>query len=299
MAGIDENKAFVAHAETFRAKVSQSCCDGNTRCLQAMREVKILICQPPHDQNAPDGCSGSPGYFDFSEQERFQLYRNLILGIVRSKEMNNVDKQWAGQQLAQFPGNFYERNRENIIAGNIVLSPYLSKEGQRYIGDVALVHEFVHACSSIRRQIMVLDSASGAAIDSLMKQSFMGENRERCKLRNDVKQIFVDMMSPLPDGIEIGKCLVEGTAESLNPKSFLYHKDNCATNILEEGFAQAFSLALEPANLGRTGAYQTCWTVFDRIHMAGPVVTECLLQHSARWSAKAKESMGCGNEGKR
>lgn len=255
---------LLKQAETARARSIQTCCQGQADCEEAMSRVRVTICSSVADTDPtqPDPCMAIAGQYQMSAQEMAQM--TLAMNKARGRLFDFSGPGLGG--LSNFAGPS-ARSAPTIltpesvkaatatltnlgstfsfsviptgpVTGTIVLSPYAS-EGQPLPTPATLLHEFGHACSAVRRQLIYLRGSKD--LIRLSVASF--PPRESCTIEAGLtEKVYGPILASAGLDKKVNSCLLDLASQSADPKSSAYIADACPLSKLEEATAEALAL---------------------------------------------------------
>lgn len=287
-----ERKRRLQRAEVLRPLAIKSCCRGEKECGKAMNDVDIRLC----DDRVKD-CETRAGWHTVQSDKVRQIGFNLSnWGLNQKKFPRTFRAQLERHMGAIAPAESENPEAAQIISGSILLSGF--DLPQINMDDVVL-HEFGHACSTIRRQLFVYRTNSESAFHSLMR-SYYPFNIDRCAKTKHTEETYKRLSDQWPSGPAVWTCLSRVTKSVSKWVAKHSKRDKaidpvCQASYLEESFANLnaiYSGAVDSAN----DAKDFCGGSGDDAHLAQSLVIECLLQNSKEFRDRARRNMKCNEK---
>lgn len=252
--------------------VSGLCCQNDSECEEAMSKVGIKVCRDAEaDKNIDLADSCSP-----TNLPRYEIIDSsaMILEIKKNKK---------------------------ITAGNILISPFFKENDIKTINNV--VHELGHACSSIRRQLLILRTDSSAVVSTFSKiekveQAIKSQQSttELCALDDSFFEGYKSIFKSMTGSDEFSNCVFKMLQASADKKSKTYINNICLTSQVEESAAEALNLIyLVRNNQSYPDLFPIaiCGTRSSFLHPHNSELAKCLFQNMNELNAKVRSALTC------
>jgi hypothetical protein len=256
----DEKTNWENYIRITQAAVADQCCaSGDSECVEDMNHVRLVWCDPPADPNAPNECLRGAG-FHMKEEERD--------GIIK----------WATAQKGNPPA---------VVSGEVIFSPYAKVMSQKR---VSIAHEFAHACSLIQRQLLAKRHEASYE-DAVL--AIMDKNRH-CAIDPTREQLYRKLFANAGWESASSDCFLETARATGKGNGFDSDCENaCPGQMLEEGFAQAQGLKLQPNQRWIPNVLPGgCADSRDSRHISGAQIIRCMAK-TPSFQDRIKAVTGC------
>lgn len=281
--------------QEIRKDATDLCCGSDQNCRANMNRVKVSICKPSTDPNAPDPCVFG-GRFDMSAENYTALFREVFR--VYDSQGDSDLRQIAARYLTsnEIKGLASQSKPLPLSSGHITLTSYFSeREGIQSL-DPILQHEFGHACSMIKMQTHALSGENPQNRERARRAVFwLDRVRERCSVDAELPEAYSDFWQSLGESPDLAKCLFRLTDLNRENKLDRPCQGLCPGHYLEEGVGIAFSLLIGDLSGRAESVFPgSCGHVRDAQHPMVADVVECLTEHSPRFRSRLNAVYRCG-----
>lgn len=298
----DEEQAYHKKVEELRDRAASFCCDSMgteaAECTQAMRDVKIEICRDEasdKDPSRPDSCAAADGVFHRSQPDSVQILKQMIRDGSNARQVQKSVVESANKQFGQYlessevkalnivPG-------EKVVSGKMILSPYRNNAGPK-AGTGVIAHEFMHACSMIRKQ---LDIKHNSLFASSAMQATMLDHMNSCDVAPATVEAYGGHLSHFKmDGASLSGCLTKLALKSIDPKSSVYVPNACARKKVEEGFAEAMAIFLAEPAVPAGFPDRACNLIPSTAHPHPTETVKCMIASLPSYKKLVQEAFKC------
>jgi hypothetical protein len=290
----DERASARLRAVRIRGEAATQCCGTDATCAAAMNSVTVKICESDadHDANALDWCEATAGkYVNNSVQMAVMTLRlrdSLATAGLNSTRIQEIvaeaQKTLGGQSLESFP---------DPVVGEIQLSPYSNTDAGHFVSDTTYRHEFGHACSYIRRQLL---AKKGNPHAGDVAMTFFQRIMPKCE--NDSTQIenaYGSQLERAGSNRHVFACLSDLASKSTDVTSSAYIPNSCPAYKIEEIMADAFSMYTGSA-FPEAFPERACNRYPSTMHGAPVDVLTCMLSGDAHFRQALKTKLECSKE---
>lgn len=300
----EQRSAFLKEAAKVKQDVAQNCCGTDKSCHKYFSKVNINFCDDSaaaKNPNIPDPCAKSGGtfYADKGNTKEFATSMLSMLDLVtaRASTLPPEEKKYFFKMISYYESIGGRHDFGEISYGGIELSPYYAKTETANVQ--LLAHELGHACSHIKRQMIIVDMKSpteslATAKDTLNYMFRKNSALDNCSVKDPyVLTIFEKIGANLKaDAKGLVNCVATVAKSSTLAGSPTYFPETCERAKLEEGFADAMSF-LVTDSIDKSQLLARCSSFASIYHPLMPDILACTLQHSPTFLQRAKEIFAC------
>ena len=301
-----ELNQLIRHVEDLRQSASQLCCGSDLACHKMMDDVRVSVCHPSSDPNAPDPCVFG-GSYKMSGDGYAAIFRSIAR--VHAGDDESEFRKLALRNLTPEQMN-PAKPGDPAPNGSIVLSSYVNKSqgasSSTAVLEPVILHEFGHACSMIKMKQAALaplpqhnDRPSGhaeLAAKALRAVEWLDRARSRCQADLELPEAYYDFWESVGESRPLAACLYKLTTDNQKQQIDRPCPQLCAGHYLEESVGIAFSLLLGDLSGIPSAVFpMTCDHVRDGQHPMVSDVIDCLAQNSPRFRERMKQTYACSS----
>ena len=302
-----ERQASLKEFEKTKAVAATSCCGSDKECLNHFAKIQLTYCddrEANKNPNIPDKCARSPGRFNIEHSSKND-FASFIVGMTnmatnrKYTSMSPEEIKYYRDLSKRMVAEGASSDLGVVVSGGIELSPY-SHRGTPTSTTQIVSHELGHACSHIKRQLIVYNindpvENSKAAADTLRYSFRNRAPTPTCSVvDNKTIEIFERITEKVPalNSKGLVACLAELAKKSSDPSSAVYVKGSCERAKLEEAHAEAMGFLTDP-DLSKSMMLGRCHSHRSTFHPSSADVLTCVFQNSPKFIQKTKGLLAC------